>query len=42
MNDAAAVENNVETIDISEEQIEALLWPRSLSAIPEDVLSRIA
>lgn len=31
----------VETIEISDEQLDMLLWPRCLSAIPADVLSRI-
>ncbi|WP_433501787.1 hypothetical protein ACQP1K_28860 (plasmid) [Sphaerimonospora sp. CA-214678] len=37
-----AAESEVQTIDVSDEQIEALMWPRRLTAIPEDVLSRIS
>ncbi len=42
MAEVTATETAVETIEVSDEQIEALLWPRALTAIPEDVLSRIA
>ncbi|WP_328786182.1 MULTISPECIES: hypothetical protein [unclassified Streptomyces] len=42
MNENVIVENEMGTIEISDEQIEALLWPRCLSAIPADVLSRIS
>ncbi|MFJ9110929.1 hypothetical protein [Streptomyces sp. NPDC102283] len=41
MNEIQAAETEVATIEVSDEQIEALLWPRCLQAIPEDVLSRI-
>ncbi|MFF0383024.1 hypothetical protein [Streptomyces sp. NPDC004286] len=42
MNENVIIENEVKTVEISDEQIEALFWPRCLSAIPSDVLSRLA
>ncbi|MDJ0386084.1 hypothetical protein [Streptomyces sp. G-G2] len=42
MHENAIIEHEVRTIEISDEQIEALSWPRCLSAIPADVLARIS
>lgn len=38
---AVVNKDEVATVAISDEQLEMLLWPRCLTAIPADVLSRI-